>query len=1392
MDFAFADDTLLATIDVAETISGFSRQQMDAFLSEYPNEGNTLTCYVQCQALCKEIKDNSLFTAGMRNEKLLSLWQLYLDEKAPKKVPLTNAMVVTNIKLSIEKSQMYPSYRFPVWLLYPLRQELEDELRKAVASFMMEQKLSNKGPTKGSLSVGSLAGDSENSNNSSRGGSKKGSRTARLSSMPGARGLSVLSSKKSSMSESGDMSHHVAGLHVATTSSGSADSTDESMIFGAMMMRMVALNPNSGKSKKKFVERMCTLDVANKLLSISNKEKQLDLEILRCAVHVPKMGGTEFVLSSAGFRYDFKAPHEQVAARWIGAITHIMEKEERIMKERVRKRNVILASSELPQEVHFRTFSPAVVAPDEDEKEDDVSSSSDEVAEEGDDDNDAPVMPWSQPSPHLEGNAAQKKAVRTPRSGSVVKMVEPEVTAASIASSYGLTMKEIRQKQMSTSYGSVPIPTAPFVSGYGSTMMPPAVADVYGSPIAPPPPMKNVASAASTSDGFGSPKTKRKESGTPVTIQTGYGATFDMSSPMQQYGAPVFNPEVPVINSPVLSQKPYHEAVPFTYHSVRPSDATTPDAGARSDPTAVFGDDDDDDDNDDDDSEVPSPRLHPIPTETIDSVLRKEELELSKKLHRSKPAISPMTLLHVQRGLRDSGYSSVVGGAGELSPRSLAIQTEGVAASEISVSESSSDSDEEHTTSEDSQLERARKKYGDFNERYQRVVDAKRENQEKQISNKILSMADDFMESALRYGRIILEEAFVEESKRTIKPVSPGGYVYKIWNVVFELCSGSDRRFPKSHSFEMSSKYIGHQLKSIAAFLQCNSRMSFPLVAVMDFRGLRLIAYSGLPIDGSTLSYGPYDGTFFDKDENLLTELKQCTKKLNIKPSQCGVGKKRHRVVGGYGLQAHQGHDGRHYVVQVADCFPCIRPVDKHGRKPLQGSEYVELFRPEFVLCYPIPLSANAYKPCAQGMPDEAENREEIDEASRVLEQVIVPAFAKELTDLVLERGVGVNGFIRVSELMHEYGINVRYLGQVMCQMNIGNPAHMLILVEMVARVIKNEHREMMRARSQQLKMVSSEPFVALTASLFNVVFCQTPASESFWSTIVSARLGSKFGCSKETWTDFPDSLKAHVFSDRAARMNLMYLLCQMIGVRFDEQCHRFVSEGKLESVNVFSYESVRALEPVVRQMDFVAEARGWLYSARGAEHESRGFFNSARHFYSASVEAYKASLSRSPTNATILRSLGEVVFKAARLEAAVSQGKRNLAMVQLDPHSPPLQEAKSYYVRAIKSDASDALNFASYANFAENLGRVDAAEDLYLQALTVNPNHVYILVRYGQFLAHTLQLYEVADAFFTRAKEITAKASALSEKYRQSKNPKGKKSSKSNSITSLSGSSET
>lgn len=204
-------------------------------------------------------------------------------------------------------------------------------------------------------------------------------------------------------------------------------------------------------------------------------------------------------------------------------------------------------------------------------------------------------------------------------------------------------------------------------------------------------------------------------------------------------------------------------------------------------------------------------------------------------------------------------------------------------------------------------------------------------------------------------------------------------HALQVGKVLLELAMDRSGRFAPDRAYELAAKACGHKFKAMSAFMRADDKaLAYPLVAIIDHRGLRLVAYSVLPINEETLIYGPLRGEHVDRSPEFRARLRAIGKELNIKPSWCCVGaekakagsKRRQRVLTGFGLQAHQGTDKRLYVVEMADAFPTVKPANSSasasvatGSTTEKGAEFVRLFRPEFVAAYPKALSANAYKP---------------------------------------------------------------------------------------------------------------------------------------------------------------------------------------------------------------------------------------------------------------------------------------------------------------------------------------------------------------------------------------------------------------------------------------------
>ena len=86
-------------------------------------------------------------------------------------------------------------------------------------------------------------------------------------------------------------------------------------------------------------------------------------------------------------------------------------------------------------------------------------------------------------------------------------------------------------------------------------------------------------------------------------------------------------------------------------------------------------------------------------------------------------------------------------------------------------------------------------------------------------------------------------------------------------------------------STEESMKIANHELKSLDNLLSCKIEdLYFPLLAIIDYRGFRLVAISTLPINKSTIQYGSPDGgiTVYNENSRFADKIKLACSKLNL------------------------------------------------------------------------------------------------------------------------------------------------------------------------------------------------------------------------------------------------------------------------------------------------------------------------------------------------------------------------------------------------------------------------------------------------------------------------------------------------------------------------------
>ena len=139
-----------------------------------------------------------------------------------------------------------------------------------------------------------------------------------------------------------------------------------------------------------------------------------------------------------------------------------------------------------------------------------------------------------------------------------------------------------------------------------------------------------------------------------------------------------------------------------------------------------------------------------------------------------------------------------------------------------------------------------------------------------------------------------------------------------------------------------------------------------PLMALIDFRGYRLIAQSFLPITTRTLCYGSSDGgRVIHDDDTLLSErIRMVASELNLAPHACLSRKDGRNVVlwGPGDLEGHNGLDGHHYVVDFARVMPPAYTLPALTREDAaKRIIFYQKLRTEFLRSLPFPLSSDAF-----------------------------------------------------------------------------------------------------------------------------------------------------------------------------------------------------------------------------------------------------------------------------------------------------------------------------------------------------------------------------------------------------------------------------------------------
>ncbi|EGG13871.1 hypothetical protein DFA_11632 [Cavenderia fasciculata] len=286
-----------------------------------------------------------------------------------------------------------------------------------------------------------------------------------------------------------------------------------------------------------------------------------------------------------------------------------------------------------------------------------------------------------------------------------------------------------------------------------------------------------------------------------------------------------------------------------------------------------------------------------------------------------------------------------------------------------------------------------------WNDIFQTLLDLPcSEKKYKSLSN----IASDFVYCADTFGKIIISELHLPIESKSIKPLDlggvGGGLKYIVSDIIFkfvvdtELLPGLWMYGHVKRSDEKAQKSASLEIKGINFLMENASELlRFPLMAIIDYRGYRLLAIARLPINKNTIVYGSHDGgaTVHDKDPEVSKEMERIAKILNLRGHK--VGRQGVHLYGPGDIEIHKGSDGRYYMIDFARLFaPEFSPIF-NGKKEVGREIFYAMLRPELVAKSPKPLSSDAFSGWQTNDPEDESINQDVIAISEHLHKVIIP-----------------------------------------------------------------------------------------------------------------------------------------------------------------------------------------------------------------------------------------------------------------------------------------------------------------------------------------------------------------------------------------------------------------
>ena len=599
------------------------------------------------------------------------------------------------------------------------------------------------------------------------------------------------------------------------------------------------------------------------------------------------------------------------------------------------------------------------------------------------------------------------------------------------------------------------------------------------------------------------------------------------------------------------------------------------------------------------------------------------------------------------------------------------------------------------------------------------------------IYESLCSLARNFTYTAELYGKIIISEHHLPISKKTIKPCNLSGIIggtkFIVQGILFKFAIDSSH-FLRGDG--PSIKIASHELKSLDCLMNCRTKgLHFPLLAIIDYRGYRLIAMSTLPIDSNTLKFGSSDAgnSVHNEIPELNKLVSETCNKLNLKQHFCGKPPNTVLVPGPVDLECHLGSDGKYYIIDFSRLFP-----PDLLSKGVHCCSLFRLLRPEFVKSYKIPLCSDSFSNFVKYYPiPSKEHAIEIKDAHYYLREEIIPKFCL----ILQEQDSKLFNSDQLIHSMHREGINIRYLGLIRknllssCSPLISNDKienlknwSNIILIEIISRIIKWQIRKILRTctENSNLDIPSSYFHKVNVVRYLNIFFGIHDQIHSFWKYIVDSVLfrfplalsTEEINNPKENIRDF---IIFHSFDDLIKRIH------QISGFSFTSiALHRLLENKETKTLfqnckDPFDVSYIDDFHCRVKQLSLIEQTNGFLQKSKAKFYKSQNILHYDNHLLQLSLSSFEKALESNPSDKISLIQCGKINFKLNNIEIA-----------------------RIYFSFALRLGDDDLYVLYSYARFLHKLNSKEEkqnAETYYIKVIKSNNDHFKAIYYYACLL---------------------------------------------------------